>query len=134
MRLLLDTHTLLWALLDTKNIPGDLTSLIADPGHEVFISAVSFWEISLKHALGKLKLNKIAPETLIHKAVESGFDLLPLDPIDAASFAALPKLKHKDPFDRMLVWQAIRGSYTLVSKDKDMRAYEKVGLRVIWDI
>lgn len=133
MKLLLDTHALLWSLIDPDKLSMEARTAIADPGSQVVVSAVSFWEISIKAALGKLRLEGVSPEQLVDVAQQQGFDLLPLDPRLAASFSRLPAdPQHRDPFDRMLVWQAISLGYTLVSRDRKITASPLPGLRVLW--
>ncbi len=132
MRLLLDTHTLIWAACDTKKIPSRVRMIIRDPNNRPFVSAVSYWEVSIKLALGKLVLKSLSPDELRIASLEMGFELLSLDSEDAATFHQLPRKAHKDPFDRMLAWQAIRGKYHLVSCDAGLRAYEPDGLMLLW--
>lgn len=133
MKLLLDTHALLWSIIEPDRLSTEARTAIADPGSQVVVSAVSFWEISIKTALGKLSLDGVTPEQLIDVAQQQGFELLPLDPRLAASFSRLPlDPDHRDPFDRMLVWQAISLGYTLVSRDRKITTSAVDGLRTIW--
>ena len=133
MKLLLDTHALLWSIIEPDMLSAAARTTIADPSSQVLISAVSFWEISIKTALGKLRLEGVTPEQLVDAAQQQGFDLLPLDPRLAASFSRLPvDPQHRDPFDRMLLWQAISLGYTLVSRDRKIITSPHAGLRVLW--
>ena len=133
MKLLLDTHALLWSIIEPDRLSPEARSAITDPASQVVVSAVSFWEISIKTALGKLRLEQVTPEQLVDFAQQQGFELLPLDPRLAASFSRLPVApQHRDPFDRMLVWQAISLGYTLVSRDRKIIASPHAGLRVLW--
>ena len=133
MKLLLDTHALLWSIIEPDRLSPEARSAITDPASQVVVSAVSFWEISIKTALGKLRLEEVTPEQLVDFAQQQGFELLPLDPRLAASFSRLPVApQHRDPFDRMLVWQAISLGYTLVSRDRTITANPRAGLRVLW--
>ncbi len=133
MKLLLDTHALLWSIIEPDRLSPEARSAITDPASQVVVSAVSFWEISIKTALGKLRLEEVTPEQLVDFAQQQGFELLPLDPRLAASFSRLPVApQHRDPFDRMLVWQAISLGYTLVSRDRKIIASPHAGLRVLW--
>lgn len=93
---------------------------------------MSYWEISLKYALGKLELNGITPEELPEKAKETGIETLEVSEEEASSFYRLPKIKHKDPFDRLIIWQAISRKITLISKDKPIKEYQKFGLDILW--
>jgi len=132
MKLLLDSHAFLWAIMAPEKLGKKAHAALSDPANEAFVSAVTFWELSLKHSLGKLLLEGISPEELPEVAEEAGFTLLPLDPKHASEYHRLPKHGHKDPFDRMLVWQAIQSGSTLLSKDPDIKAYSKHGLKLLW--
>ena len=133
MKLLLDTHALLWALIEPDRLSPVARAAITDPGAQVAVSAISFWEVAIKTALGKLALQGATPEALVDAAQQQGFDLLPLDPRLAATFTRLPvDPQHRDPFDRMLVWQAISLGYTLVSRDRNISSNQPTGLRVLW--
>lgn len=130
--LLLDTHAFLWFCMEPSKLGVAGRPAIRAEGAEVFVNAISFWEISLKTGIGKLALENVAPEELPGVAGASGLSVLPLKTDEAASFHQLPNTEHKDPFDRMLVWQAIDARMTLVTKEKFPREYQKAGLRVPW--
>ena len=105
---------------------------ISNRENEVFVSAISLWEIALKHSIGKLELN-FSPEDIPKYCEQMCFYLIPLTPLDAMGFLRLPPKKdHKDPFDRMLIYQCITGNYTLVSRDDKMKFYVNDGLEYIW--
>lgn len=131
MNYLLDTHIFLWSLFEPERLPVSALSLIRSPHHQVYVSAVTFWEISLKHRLGKLSLGMVEPEQLPAAAERTGFLLFDLTAEDAAAFHRLPRHAHRDPFDRMLVWQAIRHQMTLISRDREVHAYARWGLRYL---
>ena len=118
MRLLLDTHALLCWLAD-EGLTDQAQDAIADPANLVMVSAASAWEISIKKALGKLS----APDDLDRQVDESGFTPLP---ISIAHGIAAGKLRrhHDDPFDRMLVAQALAEGLTIVTHDKRFADYE----------
>jgi PIN domain nuclease of toxin-antitoxin system len=133
MKLLLDTHALLWALIEPDRLSPAARAAITDPVAQVAVSAISFWEVAIKTSLGKLALQGATPEMLVDAAQQQGFDLLPLDPRLAATFTRLPvDPQQRDPFDRMLVWQAISLGYTLVSRDRKISSNQPTGLRVLW--
>lgn len=132
MSYLLDSHTFLWALLDRKKLSAKVTDLLEDVTNQVFVSSVSFWEVSLKYRLGKLDLTGVSPEELPVLAQESGFDFLPLTPAEAATYHLLDAEWHRDPFDRMLIRQAITHQLTLLSKDKTISQYRSAGLKLLW--
>jgi PIN domain nuclease of toxin-antitoxin system len=118
VKLLLDTHILLWWLEDNPLLPESLRKLIRDPENTIFISAVALWEIWLKQSLGKLKLPPNFKELLELEEFEN----LPLTARQVAAVASLP-WHHRDPFDRMLVAQAQVERLTLLSVDEDLPAY-----------
>ena len=118
MRLLLDTHILLWWLADSPSLPGRARELIADPGNTVFVSAVSLWEIRLKESLGKLKV----PSDFEARLAGESFESLPLLAAHTRSVASLP-WHHRDPFDRMLIAQAQVTGLKLVTADEAAAAY-----------
>ena len=133
MKLLLDSHSLLWAVVQPRRLGSMAKKAIVSKGNEVAVSSVTFWEIALKHSLGKLELDGISPQDLPEIAEEHAFIICPLSGRTAASFHRLPRIEaHRDPFDRMLVWQALEEGRTLVSRDRAMRDYEHLGLELLW--
>lgn len=124
MKVLLDTHVLLWALASPERLSERARSVIADPRHAVFVSAASLWEIELKRALGKLR----TPLDLDDQLAERRFLELPVRVRHALAVRDLPPL-HRDPFDRMLVAQAIADDLTLVSATEQIFAYPARTLR-----
>jgi PIN domain nuclease of toxin-antitoxin system len=133
LRGLIDTHVLLFALARSKGLSGPAATLLRDRHNDVFVSVISFWELSLKASLGKLSLSGISPDQIPGYALSLGFTFLPMAADTASTFHQLPKVgKHRDPFDRMLVWQAIREDLVLVSRDRAMSAYEACGLDLVW--
>lgn len=119
MRLLLDTHVLLWALADTPELKRDLKRQIVDPRNDVWVSAASVWEIAIKQRLGKLQ----APDNLLEVIESSDFLPLTINFVHALVAARLP-LHHDDPFDRMLVAQAQTEGMILVTRDRKLAAYQ----------
>jgi PIN domain nuclease of toxin-antitoxin system len=133
LRGLIDTHVLLFALANSKRLSAPAANFLRDRQNEAFVSVVSFWELSLKVSLGKLSLSGVAPDQIPGYALSIGLTFLPLAAETAATFHQLPKIgKHRDPFDRMLVWQAIREDLVLVSRDRAMSEYEACGLSLVW--
>jgi PIN domain nuclease of toxin-antitoxin system len=112
MRLLLDAHALLWWLADDPSLDRDARALIADPTNEVIVSAVTVWEIAIKRAIGKLS----APNGLAAVIEQSGFIEAPVTAADAERAGGLEAI-HRDPFDRMLVAQAVRLRAVVVTRD-----------------
>jgi PIN domain nuclease of toxin-antitoxin system len=132
MNLLLDTQGFLWSLFTPDKLSKASVREIQSPNNDVAVSVVTFWEISLKYALGKLELTGVTPEELPDFAGQMNLEILPLTAAEASSFHKLPRLSHKDPFDRIIIWQAIQRKMILVSKDRDFKAYRKFGLRTFW--
>jgi PIN domain nuclease of toxin-antitoxin system len=118
VNLLLDTHTLLWWLDDNPALSVEARDAIADGSNVVFVSAVVIWEIRIKQALRKLKIPRNFREILDRQA----FDHLPLTVDHAHLLADLPP-HHGDPFDRMLVCQAMAERLTIVTRDPDIARY-----------
>ena len=132
MKVLVDSHVFLWILIAPEKLSAKAREVLKSPENTIFLSVVSLWEISLKHGLGKLDLHGICPEELPNAAETAGFEILTISSLEAATFGQLAKLGHKDPFDRMLVWQAIQGKLALVSRDSAMKNYLSQGLNLIW--
>jgi PIN domain nuclease of toxin-antitoxin system len=130
MKYLLDTHIFLWALISPAKL-SDRCKEIVMCNEDVYISPVIFWEISIKYGLGKITLEGIKPEELLTKAKGLQLQTLEFKNEDALSFYRLPKY-HTDPFDRMLVWQAIRNNMVLISHDSQLAHYEPDGLKLVW--
>lgn len=118
MRLLLDTHALLWWLADA-GLTDQAREAIADPANLVMVSAASAWEISIKKALGKLA----APDDLEQQVDAGGFNALPISIAHATAAGRLPR-HHDDPFDRMLIAQAFAEGLTIVTHDKRFADYD----------
>jgi PIN domain nuclease of toxin-antitoxin system len=133
MRYLLDTHVVLWVAFDDAQISQKAREVLLTEDAEIFLSATSFWEISIKYRLGKLDLKSHTPETLL-EGFKRNFEcrFLDLDFDDAVSFFNLGSDHHKDPFDRMLVWQALRRKLSIISNDEKIHAYKDTGLKLIW--
>jgi PIN domain nuclease of toxin-antitoxin system len=118
MRLLLDTHVLLWCLSAPNELSRDAREKLQDPDNVVFVSAVSAWEMEIKRALGKLR----APADLEEQLRRRRFNELPLHLRHVQALRELPPL-HRDPFDRMLVAQAVADDLALVSRDTRVQRY-----------
>jgi PIN domain nuclease of toxin-antitoxin system len=119
MRLLLDTHVLIWWLAGDKNILPRVRDQIAHPDNEIFISIASAWEIAIKKTSGRLK----APDDLAEQIERHAFTPLPITLHHALQAGALP-LHHRDPFDRMLIAQAMCEELTIVTRDVRIAEYD----------
>ena len=118
MNILLDTHVLLWWLADSPSLSSQARILISDTGNTIFVSVVTLWEIWLKESLGKLRL----PADFEEKLAEESFESLPLTAAQTRHVATLP-WRHRDPFDRMLVAQALSENLTLLTADEIIVRY-----------
>ena len=132
MSYLLDTHTLIWALTEPHKLSDTVKNIVLDATSDIVVSAISFWEISLKCSVQKLVLEGLTPDDFPQAAVETGFRLIELDGLTAASYHKLTALHHRDPFDRMLIWQALQSKFRLINKDATVLKYASEGLTVIW--
>lgn len=130
MKYLIDTHIFLWSLLEPQKLPHGAEEAIRRQENEISVSTVTFFEIALKYSLNKLELTGVTPDELPGYALQMGFETLDLNAEDAASFYHLPRISHKDPFDRLIIWQAIRGRMMLISKDTQFSAYRQFGLKL----
>jgi len=121
VRLLLDTHVLLWWLADDRKLAKPAREIIANPNNEVHVSSASVWEAAIKAALGRLEIEL---DDLEEAIVQNGFRQLPIGFRHALTAGRLPSV-HRDPFDRMLVAQASVEELRVVSHD---RVFERYGL------
>jgi PIN domain nuclease of toxin-antitoxin system len=132
MNCLLDTHALLWTLFDPARLSKKAADCVKNHDVTVAVSVISFWEISLKYATGKLHLTNVTPDDFPEIVRQSGFTILQLADTEAATFHRLPRMEHKDPFDRLIIWQTISRKLALISQDRAFADYKKLGLKVIW--
>jgi PIN domain nuclease of toxin-antitoxin system len=132
MNYLLDTHTLIWSITEKKRLSPIVLHALENSSNAVYVSSVSFWEIALKFSLGKLEIQGITPDELPGLAIKTGFELISLSADESATYYKLDKTSHKDPFDRILIWQAIQRDLTLISKDERLTQYHSVGLSTLW--
>ncbi len=122
MRLLLDTHALIWWLAADDALSSTARSAIADPASDVFVSAASAWEIATKYRIGKLPRAALLAADVAGVVAAQGFNELPISIRHGQIAGNLPPI-HRDPFDRILVAQAITADMTLVSNDAILGAY-----------
>jgi len=128
VRLLLDTCTFLWLASEPARLSQRATACLADSRNEVLLSSVSAWEISVKYEIGKLSLDRPPERFVLDERRRHFVDCLTLDEESALYVHRLPP-HHRDPFDRMLVCQAIVGGLTLVTPDPEIARYP---VRTLW--
>ncbi len=122
MKLLLDTHTLLWFVLGDASLSATARQLIEDADNSKFVSPASYWELAIKISIGKYALHE-PYETFTDRAIlQNGFQIVPIEPHHTAALTNLP-FHHRDPFDRLMVAQAMVEGLILVSADSVLDAY-----------
>ena len=130
MKYIVDTHILLWSILDSGKLSESIIQTY-EQADEIQASNINFWEISLKYRLGKLDLGDLTPYDIYIAAIESNYKIICIDAQTTATIYKLPLGKHKDPFDRILIWYAIQNDTALISRDSSFDEYNIEGLRVI---
>lgn len=128
MRVLLDTHVLIWALTAPRRLSKVAHRTISARSNDLFVSAVSGWEVATKHRLGKLPLGDAIVEGYEAHLLRLGAEELPITSRHALTAGTFPT-EHRDPFDRLIAAQAIHEGLTLLSSDE---AFEAFPLRVVW--
>lgn len=121
MKFLLDTHLLLWAAGSPRRLSAQARKLLGDADHELFFSSASLWEIAIKRGLGRDDF-QVEPGLLRRGLLDNGYQELPISGIHALAIESLPPI-HKDPFDRMLVSQALTEGFTLLTSDPAVARY-----------
>ncbi len=129
---LLDTHYVLWSLFAPEKIKVPIRQLLENDNDSKLVSGVNLWEISLKYSLGRLELGGTNPDEILDTLLEAGFEVTALENRLLATYYQLPqKDDHRDPFDRLLIWQAITNGYTLLTQDKKIEQYRSDGLHLV---
>jgi len=130
---LLDTHAFIWAIAGRSKLSERVLEIVQNGDNVLFVSAVSFWEISIKHRKGKLYLESFHIQNIPDYCRRLGIIPIPLSPEEAINYSEFPFAEnHKDPFDRMLIYQCVANGYVLVSKDEKMAEYKEAGLECVW--
>jgi len=122
MNILLDTCVFLWLTVDSPELSDNARRLFADPDNDVYLSVASAWEIIVKHNLGKLPLPEPPHDFIKNNRIRHRIETLPLDEAAVLQLSRLPEY-HKDPFDRILICQAIAGSLTILTPDTHITRY-----------
>lgn len=122
MRLLLDTHILLWWLMGDRRLPKELANAVGSAENDVAVSAASLWEIAIKHTLGRIDVDL---DELLSSVASDGFSELPVQFRHTLKLQSLPR-HHDDPFDRILIAQSIHEGRRFVTTDKAVLSYAGV--------
>src|ERR1035437_2421528 len=128
MKLLLDTHALLWFIGNDPQLSAPARENIENPAHEKFVSAASLWKIAVKLSLEKLKLPRPFGEVFPQQLEVNGFELLPISCAQLNQLVALP-FHHRDPFDRLLIAQALADGMNVVTRDLE---FSKYPAKILW--
>ncbi|MGH9533001.1 MAG: type II toxin-antitoxin system VapC family toxin [Terriglobales bacterium] len=128
MTCLLDTHCFLWAILNDPRLSAQVGQILGDGRNQLLLSVASVWEIIVKVEIGRLPLPRPAADFMMRRIVKSGIRVLPIRLEHALRLEGLP-MHHRDPFDRMLVAQALEEGVPILSADAALRAY---GAEIIW--
>ena len=131
MKLLLDTHTLLWHANGDPQMSGTATALLIDPTNELFLSSATLWEVAIKTGLKKLALSASYDVFMTRAIAGYGLTVLPITLDDCAAYEQLPfpDPHHRDPFDRMMIVHALRGGLSIVGVDV---AFDPYGVTRLW--
>lgn len=119
MRFLLDTHVLLWWLANDPSLSADIRGVIGNPNNICFVCAVTIWEIAIKNSIGKLR----QPDDLLAVLQDNRFHILDISAVHCLRVGSLP-WHHKDPFDRLLISQALVEDFELISVDEKFKLYD----------
>ena len=130
MRYLIDTQILIWLFGLTNNIPNNIHKILKDTKNEIFVSSVSIWEIAIKKSVGKLTF-PFELKNIINEIKKLNISILDISSQHLIKVADLP-FHHKDPFDRLLIWQAIQRNLVIISKDRKFSHFESFGLKLFW--
>lgn len=132
MSYLLDTHAFLWTISAPKKLPVKVRNILQSSANDISLSAVSIWEAAIKIRAGKLDIEGKTPTDLLSEAVALNFTVIDLTAQEAAGHLSLSESTHFDPFDRLLIWQAISRKLTLLSGDTQFPKFKKDGLKLLW--
>jgi len=133
MKYLLDTHTFLWSVLEPKALPKRVTVELKKQDNEIFVSSVSLWEISIKIRIGKMELKGLSADDLVDISERMNYGIINMTAEDALGYVSLGEKTHKDPFDRMLIWQSISRKFAIISKDSAFKKFIPFGLKLLWE-
>ncbi|MDD9990645.1 MAG: type II toxin-antitoxin system VapC family toxin [Rhodospirillales bacterium] len=128
MRVLLDTHALLWWVEDSPHLSASARKVVADEANEILVSAASAWEIATKYRLGKLPEAEAVATDVVGCIADEGFEALAISVADAERAGRLPGI-HRDPFDRMIIAQALGHDLAIVSVDA---TFDRYGVNRLW--
>lgn len=127
MNLLIDTHALIWFINDNEKLPSKTKQIIENKDNDIYVSIASYWEIGIKKSIGRLDLNSDL-ETVFKIIEETGFETLPITTNQILKNSGL-KFHHQDPFDRIIIAQAMMEEMAIITKDSQFKNYN---IPTIW--
>jgi PIN domain nuclease of toxin-antitoxin system len=130
MKYLADTQILLWSFIEPEQLSSTVSQILLDENNIIYYSPINLWEISIKYGLNKLDLKGITPQDFYKEINNSFFICKEINNNNLVTSYKLPAY-HKDPFDRFLIWEAIRNDFIFLSVDKNMELYKKEGLKFV---
>ena len=133
MKYLLDTHVFLWSISKPKELTKKVISVIKNPENEIYVSAITLWEIAIKTRIGKLEIEGLGVDELLDVIEKMDYQLISLTPEDSVAYANLAENTHKDPFDRMLIQQCVSRNMIMISKDIEFAKFTQYGLKLVWE-
>lgn len=128
---LIDTHIFLWYLFEPNKLSENIAEIIQNESN-IYVSIASFWEISIKFGIGKLDLKTLFPDDLPEVCFKYNIKILPISLDEVTTYHQIKSYHHKDPFDRILIWQAIKNNFIFISNDVNMSPYRMEGLKLLW--
>lgn len=132
MNYLLDSHILLWSIFQPEKLSENTKNIITDLHNKIYVSSITLWEITLKYQIVKLKVKDFDFKSIFEIIEEQDYEVLTLKSIDTKKLIKLPFVdNHKDPFDRMLISQAINYNLIIISKDNKFSDYKQYGLQLL---
>jgi len=132
MKYILDTHVFLWSIANTKELSKNAIKVIKNPDNEIYVSSVTLWEIAIKTRIGKLDIEGISIDELPSIIEKMEYSQISLTSEDALGYINLKEITHKDPFDRMLIWQCMSRNMIMISKDTEFPKFVPFGLKLFW--
>ena len=130
MKYLVDTQILLWSFIEPEQLSSTVSQILLDENNIIYYSPINLWEISIKYGLNKLDLKGITPQEFYKEINNSFYICKEISNDDLVTSYKLP-VYHKDPFDRFLIWEAIRNDFIFLSVDKNIELYKREGLKFV---
>ncbi|GAB1455957.1 MAG: type II toxin-antitoxin system VapC family toxin [Spirochaetia bacterium] len=132
MKYILDTHVFLWSIANTKELSKNVIKVIKNPDNEIYISSVTLWEIAIKTRIGKLDITGTSIDEIPSIIGKLDYSQISMTAEDALGYINLKEDTHKDPFDRMLIWQCMSRNMIMISKDTEFSKFVQFGLKLFW--